>query len=162
MSREISKGDVYRKYIFDEMSRTTKLSTKDLENYVDSLDDHKAKELCQKLSHSRKNGVFRFISNGPDRWIVKAVSISKIYMGGINKRVNQYFIRNAWLLKRIAKDKDIRKHREFKKWGDIHYRSMTLIADKTGSSYKIIDGNHRIVKLACIGQKKFELIFYIR
>ena len=161
MSREISKGDVYRKYVFDESARTTKLSMTDLEKYVDSLDDHKAKELCHKLSHSRKNSVFRFISNGPDLWTVKTVSISKIYMGGINKKVNErYFIGNCWLLKRIAKDKGVRKNREFKKRGEIHKRSRSLIAHKTGSSYKIVDGNHRAIKLAVHGQKEFELIFY--
>lgn len=161
MSKEISKSDVYRKYVFDEMLRTTKLSTEDLEKYVDSLDDHKAKKLCQDLSHSRKNGVYRIISEGPERWTVKTVNISKIYMGGINRKINErYFARNGWLLKRIAKDKSVRKYREFQKWGDIHTRSVSLIAVKTGSSYKIIDGNHRSIKMACHGKKEFELIFY--
>lgn len=162
MTSKMSKEDVYRKYIFDEMARTTKLSMEDLEKYVDSLDNRKAKELCKKCSHKRKNCVYRFISEGPDHWIVKTVSISKIYMGGINRRVNECFIRNAWLLKNIAKDKSACKHREFRKSGNIYDRSLSLIADKTGSKYKIIDGNHRAVKMACEGKKEFELIFYIR
>ncbi len=167
MSKEIKKSDVYRKYIFDELGRNIDTSDKEqkfkeLEKYVDSLDSHKSKELCRHLSHSRKNQVFRFISNGPESWTVKRVSISKIYMGGINKKINQYFINNAWLLKNIVKDKGVRKHKEFKKWGNIHPRSLSLIAHKTGSSYKIVDGNHRSVKMACDGHKEFELIFYAR
>lgn len=161
MSRQISRSDVYRKYVFDEMARTTKLTINELEKYIDSLDGHRAKELCRHLSHSRKNGVYSFISEGPEHWTVKTVGISKIYMGGINHRVNEYFIRNAWLLKNIAKDKSIRKHKEFRKWGDIHNRSLSLIAHKIGSKYRVIDGNHRAVKLACDGRKEFELIFYI-
>lgn len=160
MSKKISRGDIYRKYIFDEMARVTKMDIKDLEKYVDSLDDHKAKHLCSRCSHSRKNGVYRFISDGPEYWIVKTVNISKIYMGGINRRVNDYFIRNGWLLKNIVKDKSVHKHREFKKWGKIHHRSLSLIAYKRGSKYKIIDGNHRAIKMACEGKKEFELIFY--
>ena len=109
MSKKISKGDVYRKYIFDEMARVTKRSIEDLEKYVDSLDHHKAKELCSRCSHSRKNNVYSFISKGPDHWIVKTHGISNIYVGGINARVNGYLIRSGWLLKNIGKDKDIRK-----------------------------------------------------
>lgn len=162
MSREISKSDVFRKYIFDEMARTTKMDINDLEKYVDSLSDHKSKELCHHLSNSRKNAVYSFISKGPDRWIVKTVNISNIYVGGINGRVNGYFNRNGWSLKNICKDKDIRKHREFKKWGDIHHRSLSLIAHKNGGKYRIVDGNHRAVKLACDGKKEFKLISYKR
>lgn len=159
MSKKISKSGVYRKYVFDEMARITKRSIENLEKYVDSLDDHKAKHLCSRCSHSRKNGVYHFISRGPEHWTVKTVSISKIYLGGINARVNDYLSRNGWLLKNISKDKGIRKHREFKKWGNIHPRSLSLIAHKMGGKYKIIDGNHRAIKLACDGIKEFKLIY---
>ena len=40
MSKKISKSDVFRKYIFDDMARTTKMDINDLEKYVDSLSDH--------------------------------------------------------------------------------------------------------------------------
>lgn len=142
------------------MARVTKRTIKDLEKYVDSLDDHKAEHLCSRCSHSRKNGVYRFISRGPDRWKIKTVDISKIFLGGINARINSYLSRNGWLLKNIAKDKGISKHSELKKWGDIHPRSLSLIAHKMRGKYKIIDGNHRAIKLACSGEKKFKLIFY--
>lgn len=160
MSHNIGKSDVHRKYIFDEMSKNSKRSLEDLERYVDSLDDHRAKELCSKCSHSRKNGVYGFISRGPERWIVKTVNISKIYVRGINDSVNHYLSRNGWWLENIAKDKHILKLGEFKKHGDIHHRSMSLIAHKVGGKYMIIDGNHRSVKLAGSGQKEFKLIFY--
>lgn len=162
MSKKISKGDVYRKYIFDEMARVTKHSIEELEKYVDSLDDHKAKELCSRCSHSRKNSVYSFISKGPDHWIVKTHSISNIYVGTINARVNGYLNRNGWLLKNIGKDKDIRKLGEFKKWGEIHHRSLSFVAQKNGGKYRLVDGNHRAIKLACSGQKEFELIYYRR
>ena len=109
IDKKISKGDVYRKYVFDEMSKVTKRSIEDLEKYVDSLDDHKAKKLCSRCSHSRKNVVFGYVSKGPDSWTMKTVNISHIFLGGINSKVNYYLSRNGWLLKNIAKDKGISK-----------------------------------------------------
>lgn len=162
MSHNIRKSDVHRKYVFDEMSKTTKRSLEDLEHYVDSLDDHTAEKLCSKCSHSRKNGVYGFISRGPEKWIVKTVGISKIYVRGINDSVNHYLSRNGWWLENIAKDKHILKLGEFKKHGDIHHRSMSLIAHKVGGKYGIIDGNHRAIKLGCSGHKDFKLIYYSR
>jgi len=162
MSHKIRKSDVHRKYVFDEMSKNSKRSLEDLEHYVDSLDDHKAEHLCNKCSHSRKNGVYGFISRGPEKWTMKTVSISKIYVRGINNSVNHYLSRNGWWLENISKDKSIRKVGEFKKHGDIHQRSRSLIAHKVGEKYGIVDGNHRAIKLACNGEKEFKLIFYSR
>lgn len=160
MSLKIRKSDVHRKYIFDEMSKHTKHSLEDLEHYVDSLDDDKAEQLCSKCSHSRKNGVYSFISRGPEKWKMKTINISKIYVRGINNSVNGVLKKNGWWLENIGRDKSIRKLREFKKHGDIHQRSMSLIAHKVGGKYGIVDGNHRSIKLACSGHKEFELIFY--
>lgn len=162
MGKKLDKNGVYRIYVFDEMAKKTKRSLEDLGNYVDSLDDDKIKGLCRHCSHSRKNGVYRFITRGPNRWTVKIVNISDIYVRGINSRVNGYLSRNGWSLKRISKDKDIRKLREFKRRGNIHSRSLSFIAHKKGDKYKLIDGNHRAIKLAYNGQKEFKLVFYIR
>ncbi len=162
MSHKIRKSDVHRKYVFDEMSKNSKRSIEDLERYVDSLDDHEAEKLCSRCSHYRKNGVYGFISRGPDKWRIKTVDISKIYVRGINNSVNHYLSRNGWWLENISRDKSIMKLGEFKKHGDIHRRSMSLIAQKTRGKYGIIDGNHRAIKLACNGHKQFELIYYMR
>lgn len=162
MSHKIRKGDVYRKYVFDEMSKDKKRDIEDLENYVDSLDDHEAEQLCSKCSHSRKNGVYSFISRGPEKWTVKTVDISKIHVRGINDSVNGHLKRNGWWLENIGNDKSIRKLKEFKKRGEIHPRSMSLIAHKVAGKYGLIDGNHRSIKLACDGKKEFQLIFYSR
>lgn len=169
--RNISKGDVFRKYCFDEMGRKWDKSNsgiKKLEKYVDCLGDNEAEKLCRRLSHSRHNRVFRFISEGPDKWMVKKVKIDKIYMGGINSKINEYFRRNHWLLEEIVKDRNIRKIKELKlksrddgRDDSICDRSRSLLARKHGGYYKIIDGNHRIVKLAVWNKKKeFELVFY--
>ena len=78
MSQKIKKCDVYRKYAFDEMSKKSKSSIKDLKYYVDSLNDSDAEKLCRKCSHSRKNGVYGYILRGPEKWKVKFVDISVI------------------------------------------------------------------------------------
>lgn len=168
--QKISKSDVYRKYVFDEMSRkinrkeedsNREQKLKDLEQYVDSLSNHKAEKLCCHLSHSRKNPVYGFVRRGPDHFLIKYIKISHIYMIGINGKVNRYLSANYWSLKESSKDKHIRKHKEFNKKGDIHPRSMTLIAHKIDQSrFKLIDGNHRAIKLACSGEMKIKLIYY--
>lgn len=160
MSHTINKSDVYRKYIFDEMLKTKKLGSEDLEHYVDSLDDHNAEMICRKYSHYRKNNVFSFILRGPKEWKIRNVDISKIYVKGINDKVNHYLSRNGWWLENICKDKSIYKLREFNKDGDIHQRSISLLAHKVRDKYGIVDGNHRAIKLACSGIKEFVLIYY--
>lgn len=162
MGKKLDKDKVYRIYVFDEIAKKTKRHLEDLGHYVDSLDHDKVKELCRHCSHSRKNGTYRFISRGPNRWTVKVVNISDIYVRRINSNVNGYLSRNRWSLKKISKDKKIPKLREFKKRGNIHSRSLHFIAHKKGDMYKLIDGNHRAIKLACSGQKEFKLVFYER
>lgn len=158
MSKELSRGDVYRIYVYDELAKREKHSLKDLADYVDSLSDHEAKKLCRHLSHSRKNGVFHFISQGPEHWIVKTVDISHIRVRGINSKVNDHLSRNKWSLKKISKDKKISKLKEFKKKGKIHKRSQYLLAHKRGCKFKLVDGNHRAIKLSCDGKKEFKLV----
>lgn len=162
MDKKLDKDNVYRIYVFDEMAKKTKRHLEDLEHYVDSLDHDKVKELCRHCSHSRKNGVYRFISRGPNRWIVKVVNISDIYVRRINSKVNSHLSRNGWSLKKISKDKKISKLREFKKRGNIHSRSLHFIAHDKGDKYKLIDGNHRAIKLACSGKKEFKLVLPIK
>lgn len=162
-NHRIKKSDVYRKYVFDEMSKKRKSHNKEIESlkhYVDSLDDSKAEKLCRKYSHYRRNGVYSYISKGPEKWKVKFIDILHIYVRGINSKVNHYLSRNGWQLENICDDKSIKKHREFKMYDDIHRRNTSLIASKAGNNYYLIDGNHRAIKLGCNGQKKFELIYY--
>lgn len=154
----MTKGDVYRIYVFDEMTKRTKRDIKDLEKYVDSLSDDKAKKLCRSLSHSRKNGVYEFIDRGPKQWTVKTVNAAEIYVRRLNDRVNGHLSRNHWSLEKISEDKEIPKLREFKKRGKINKRSRYLLAHKRGDSYRLVDGNHRAIRLACDGEKEFKLI----
>lgn len=163
MSKKIDKDDVHRKYVFDEMAKKTKYDIKDLEKYIDSLSDDQIKRLCRHLSHSRKNGVYRFIARGPKNWMIKTIDISDIYVRRLNNSVNGHLSRNHWSLKKISKDEKIPELKEFKKKGKIHHRSLTLIAHKKEDNiYKLIDGNHRAIKLACNGETKLKLIFYER
>lgn len=143
------------------MSRNKEYDIKDLENFVNSLNDNQAKQLCGYYSIYRKNCVYDFISNGPDSWREDNISISYIDVGEVNIGINHYLEENNWSLKKIAKDKHIRQHGEFKSQGDIHPRSLGFIAKKIGHNrYKIIDGMHRIIRLVCDGKKRFKLVYY--
>ena len=171
INEKISKGDVYRKYVFDETSKDINRKEEDIKNreqklkdlgqYADSLNDHEAEKLCCDLSHSRRNPVYGFIRRGPDHFLVGDIKTSHIYMIGINGKVNQYLSANGWSLKECSKDKHIYKHKEFKKNGDIHPRSTTLIAQKIDQSrFRLVDGNHRGIKLCINGAIKIKLIYY--
>lgn len=169
--KKIHKSDIYRKYIFDEMTKKiyqdNKKSYKDkkrkikrLKHYVDSISDRKAKKLCCSISWDVKDRGYGFVSRGPEHWMIETIDISKIFISPINRDIDEYLFRNEWSLERITKDKEICGHKEFEKMGHIHSRSLTLIAERIGDKYYIVDGNHRAIKLACQGQIKFELIFY--
>ena len=158
------KVDVYRKYVFDEMSKNKDYDINRLESLVYSLNDEQAKQFCKFFSYNRKNSVYDFISKGPDNWEEDIASISNVDVGKVNVGVNHFLEENGWSLKKICKDKRIGNNDEFKSQGDIHYRSLSFIAEKIANGehrrYKIIDGIHRSIILALDGKTKFKLIYY--
>lgn len=159
-SNKMYKDKVYRKYIFDEMSKNKEYDITDLEYLVKSLNNNQAKELCRYFSYYRRNCAYDFISKGPDNWQTGHIDISDIRIEKINPRINHYLEKNDWSLKKISNDKDIAKHDEFKSHGTIDPKISNFIAKKTGHKYIIVDGMHRIIRLACDGKKKFKLIYY--
>lgn len=156
----MNKIDVYKKYIFDEMSKNKDYDIKDLENLVNFLNGEQAKQLCKYFSHYRKNNVYDFISKGPEIWQKDVINISSIDIGAIHIGVNRYLEENNWSLKKIAKDKRICQLDEFKNQGGMHPKMLSFIAKKEDHRYRIIDGMHRIIRLACDNKKRFKLIYY--
>jgi len=157
---QVHKDDVYRKYIFDEMSRNKEYSIIDLEHFVTSLDYDQAKQLCRYFSSYRRNCVYDFISKGPNNWRMNNISISDIYVGEVNREVNCYLEKNDWSLKKIAEDNDICHMNEFKSQGYMDIKILSFIAKKDDYEYTIIDGMHRIIRSSCDGRKRFALIYY--
>lgn len=154
------KDDVFRKYIFDEMSKNKEYSIMDIENFVTSLEYAQAKSLCKYFSSLRRNCVHDFISKGPSSWQTENVSISNIYVGDVNRQVNCYLERNSWLLANIVEDEEIREVEEFKSKGPIDIKILNFIAKKNDCEYTIVDGIHRIIRSAFDGKKRFKLIYY--
>lgn len=154
------KDDVYRKYVFDEMSRNKGYSIIDLEHFVTSLDYGQAKQLCKYFSSYRRNCVYDFISKGPNNWRMSNIGISDIYVGDINRDVNCHLEKNDWSLKKISEDTNICQIEEFKSQGYMDIKILNFIAKKNDHEYTIIDGMHRIIRSACDGKKRFELIYY--
>ena len=158
------KTDVYRKYVFDEMSKNKEYNINDLENLVYSLNDEQVKQFCKFFSYNRKNIVYDFISKGPDNWKEEIIGISNIDIGKVNAGVNRLLEENGWSLKKICKDRRLSNIDEFKNQGDIHHISLSFIAEKIVNGghrrYKIIDGTHRVIRLACDNKKEFKLIYY--
>lgn len=156
----MGKSDIYRKYIFDEMTKNKEYSVTDLEYFVNSLNDKQVKQLCKYLSSYRRNHTYEFISKGPDNWKVNYIDISNIYVEKVNDAVNRHLEKNDWSLKKIAEDVDILRLDEFKSQGPINAKILSFIAKKVGCEYKIVDGIHRIIRLGCDGKRKFKLIYY--
>ncbi len=154
------KDDVYRKYIFDEMSRNKEYSIIDLEHFVTSLDYDQAKQLCRYFSSYRRNCVYDFISKGPNNWRTSNISISDIYVGEVNRNVNCYLEKNDWSLKKISEDNNICNMDEFKSQGYMDIKILSFIAKKDDCEYTIIDGMHRIIRSSCDSRKRFTLIYY--
>lgn len=158
--RQMRKDDVYRKYVFDEMSKNKEYSIIDLEHFVTSLDYGQAKQLCRYFSSYRRNCVYDFISKGPNNWRMNNISISDIYLGEVNREVNYYLEKNDWSLKKIAEDNNICQIDEFKSQGSMDIKILSFIAKKDDYEYTIIDGMHRIIRSSCDGRKRFALIYY--
>ncbi len=154
------KDDVYRKYVFDEMSKNKEYSIIDLEHFVTSLDYGQAKQLCRYFSSYRRNCVYDFISKGPNNWRESNISISNIYVGEINREVNCYLEKNDWSLEKIAGDINICQTDEFKSTGYMDIKLLSFIAKKDDYEYTIVDGMHRIIRLGCDGRRRFKLIYY--
>ena len=154
------RDDVFRKYIFDEMSKNKEYDMVDIERLVTSLDYDQAKQLCKYFSSLRRNCVYDFISKGPSNWQISNVNISNIYVGDVNRQVNCYLERNSWLLGNIVEDDEICQIDEFKSNGHIDTKILNFIAKKNDYEYTIMDGIHRIIRSACDGKKRFKLIYY--
>ena len=158
--RQMHKDDVYRKYVFDEMSKNKEYSMMDIECLVTSLNYDQAKQLCKYFSSLRRNCVYDFISKGPNSWQTTNVNISNIYVGDVNRQVNCYLERNSWLLGNIVEDKEICQIDEFKSKGPIDTKILNFIAKKNDYEYTIVDGIHRIIRSSLDGKKRFKLIYY--
>lgn|SRR3990167_7073360 len=154
------KNMVFRKYVFDEMSKNKEYSITDLEYFVKSLDDYQTKQLCKYLSNYRRNRTYEFISKGPNDWKVNHINISNIYVREVNHAVNSHLEKNDWSLKKIAEDTNIHQLEEFKSQGPIDTKILSFISKRTGNEYRIVDGMHRIIRSACDGKKQFKLIYY--
>lgn len=162
MSNIIKKIDVYKKYVFGEMSKHKKYNIEDLDHLVKSLSASQAKLMCRYWSTYRKNSVYDFIKSGPDNWKGLTVSINNVHVEKVNNGVNALLEKNEWSLAKIVEDSEIGTHEEFKKQGEgeIDSRLSIFIAKKAGDKYKIVDGIHRAIRLGLDGKKEFEIIFY--
>ncbi len=151
----MDKNDVMKKHVTDEMSKFKNFEA--LEEFVNTLQPAQICQLGQWLSSWRNNSVHGFICAGPAEWWVDKVHISKIKMTKINEKINPLLKEHGYLLEGISQDTQICN--KFERQGEI--KSRSLIAQKRGGKFEIIDGNHRAVRLACDCTKEFELIYRV-
>ena len=150
------KNEKMKRYVTDKKSKFKNLG--DLKDFVKTLETEQIYQLCQWLSAWRKNNLYNFISEGPNNWSVDKVHISDIKIKRVNDRVNPLLERHDYLLEKISQDEKICNHNEFKSQGNIN--SKSLIAEKKGDKFEVVDGIHRAIRLACDDTKEFELIYF--
>ena len=149
-----NKTFVIKKYIRDEMSRFKNFDN--LTSFVDSLNLRESKMLLRLLSKWRKNPVYRQVTS-KDKWYLDWISIDKIKVNLINNDINPLLDKNEFLLSKIAKDKEICNHSEFRIQREI--KNETILAFKVENYFRVIDGNHRIIRMACDGYISFSLLY---
>ena len=145
----------FMQYVFAEMSKFQ--NTDDLDNFCARLLPE-IEALCEKLSKSRKNCVYRFIKEAPGTWTEVSVPIEKIKVGKINSRVNPILERHGHHLARIVQDPEAIADDEFKSQGEIPPGLSTLIAKHEGDHFRLVDGNHRAIRMGMNGVAKFTLL----
>jgi hypothetical protein len=152
----VPKEKVFFKYVYDEMSKFK--NPEEVLAFIKTLNEDQISFLCNCLTNWRDNGVYKFIADGPSSWEIVDVPISKIFIGEVNDTINPLLEKNDFHLEKIAQDKEICEHKEFEPQGEI--TSKTFIAAKSGDTFKMKDGIHRIIRAACDGQKEFKLLCY--
>jgi hypothetical protein len=150
------KNEVLKRYVTDEMSKFKNLG--DLKDFVKTLETEQIYQLCQWLSSWRGNILYDFIPKGPNNWSVKNVHISNIEITSVKDEIDPLFEKHNCLLEKISQDKEIWNHNEFRSQGNIN--SKQFIAIKEGDKFKVVDGIHRAIRLACDGTKEFKLIYF--
>ena len=150
----MNQQEVLKRYVSDEMSKFRNAG--DLDAFVDSLTPDQMRQQCALLTSWRKNCVYRFIASSTDSWTETSVSIQKIIVGQINPSVDPILRRHAYRLAGIVEDPEAKAHAEFRSQGDIS--SRRLIAYRMGEDFKLVDGNHRAIRMGVDGQLEFTLL----
>jgi len=154
--RILTHDEVIRHYLEDEMS-SFRFPEK-LHDFVDNMDKSTRVVLLRALSKWRKNNMDEKILPHKS-WRMIVSEADRIIVGRINDDVNPLLERNGFSLEKIILDKDIGMHREFESQGDISLR--TLLGRMEAGKARIIDGNHRAIRMGLDGTKEFEIIIPI-
>lgn len=141
-------------YIMDEMSKFK--NQHDTASFLDTLNGKEKITLMKWLSHWRKNMVYERIIKTTHYEIKYNVPSYRIIIGAINDYVSELICMCDHNLSNIAESKEISEHPEFKSQGNINRK--LFLARKCEGKYKIIDGSHRAIRLACDGIDRFNLL----
>ncbi len=155
ISQKFNKTQIMREYVKVEMSKNKYANPRELNRFIESLNNKQISYLCKFLSTFRNNGVYDFIDMH-NKWEKEKVPLSKLKLRRINKKVEPFLRKDNFNLYRISKDKKIIKNSEFKSQGKIGDKKIIVV--NIGNEYKIIDGNHRAIELVKYGDKKMEIL----
>ncbi len=147
-----AKQEALALYVRVEMSKVIEQGK--LEPFVNSLSESELAYLVRVLSRYRKNAVERVLLTESRVWELVYASSEKIAVTPINEKVNELLAANGWNLDEIATDERLCGHEEFDSSGRPVSEERTIGIQDEGK-IRIIDGMHRIIRMACDGRGQF-------
>ena len=153
--KTVTQQEVYAIYDVDEMSKLKDEAI--LQDFVRFLNPERQQRLTKWLSEWRNNSVRHGIDGHRGIWQQEFIDVERIIIAPINKTVNHLLERHQNRLHLIAKDAEVINHPEFSVKGEIS-RSV-FIAERVGSDFRLVDGNHRAVALTASGETRLCLVY---
>lgn len=106
------------------------------------------------LSGYRNNAVARVLLDEPRVWELVIATADQVTVTDVNKTVAPLLGRNGYNLDEIAEDEELCRHPEFDSRGRPIAEERTIGVQDAGR-IKVIDGMHRIIRMACDGKREF-------
>lgn len=148
----VAKREVLALYVRVEMSK--EIDQDKLQAFVAGLSESELAYLVRVLSRYRENAVKRILLLEPRWWELVSASSEEIAVTGINESVNHVLEAYGWNLDEIVIGGKLCGHPEFASAVGAITEERTIGIQDAGR-IQIIDGMHRIIRMACDGRTTF-------
>lgn len=151
---EVTRREVFLHYVVSEMSK--EIDRTKAHGFAETLSDAELIYLVRTLSRSRRNAVEEYLITRVRTWELVELGLEDVAVTDINDEVKPLLQANGYNLDEIASDEALCRHREFDARGRRIVDERT-IGIRTAGRTAIVDGMHRIIRMACDGKTQFEV-----